>query len=472
MKLRASALISGAAFLVALVAPATASAHGLGGIRDLPIPGWLFLFGGATVLIVSFLALGVLWREPRLDASSGKPLPGWMQWLVFAAVIRVAVRTLSLVLFVLVWSAAAFGTDRPSQNFAPTFIYVLFWVGIPILSVLFGNVWSVLDPWRTVADAVASLSARVGVRRSVSKYPKWLGVWPAVLLLFSFTVLELVYRDPARPRVLALGILLYSVVTWTGMVAFGRRDWGLNGDGFRVYFGFLSRISLLGTQTVAGRKQAVLRQPLSGLAEIDRRPGVVAFFATMLGTVAFDGLSRSRWWLDRIYDIQASISSPAAADRVIMLVNFSGLVLTVLFVAGVYTGAVKIAERIAGESFSGVFVFSLVPIAFVYALAHYFSLFVVQGQFAIPLASDPYGKGWDLFGTDNFQPKLDVLSPNATWYVAVGALVLGHVCGLIVAHDRAVSESPSAEVAVRTQYAMLALMILYTIGGMWLLTIG
>ena len=213
----------------------------------------------------------------------------------------------------------------------------------------------------------------------------------------------------------------------------------------------------------------MLRQPLSRLAEIERRPGVVAFFATMLGSVAFDGLSRSSWWLDRVYDIQSSISDPAVADRVIMLLNLSGLILTILFVAGVYTGAVKVAERIAGESFSGVFVFSLVPIAFVYALAHYFSLLVVQGQFAIPLVSDPYGKGWDLFGTDDFQPKLDVLSPNATWYVAVGALVLGHVCGLIVAHDRAVAESPSPDVAVRTQYATPALMILfYTIGATWL----
>ena len=183
MKLRAIALIAGAAVLVALIAPATASAHGLGGIRDLPIPGWLFLFGGATVLIVSFLALGVLWREPRLDASAGTPLPAWMQWVVFAPVVRVAVRTLSLLIFVLVWSAAAFGTDRPSQNLAPTFIYVLFWIGITVASVIFGNVWSVLDPWRTVADVVAWLSARIGVRRTVSAYPLWLGIWPAVLLL-------------------------------------------------------------------------------------------------------------------------------------------------------------------------------------------------------------------------------------------------------------------------------------------------
>ena len=177
MKLRASALIAGAVVLVALVAPATASAHGLGGIRDLPIPGWLFLFGGATVLIVSFLALGVLWREPRLDASAGTPLPAWMQWVIFAPVVRVAVRTLSLLVFVLVWSAAAFGTDRPSQNFAPTFIYVLFWVGIHGGSrCVFGNVWSVLDPWRTVADVGGLVvSANRCPTKRVSEYPQWLG---------------------------------------------------------------------------------------------------------------------------------------------------------------------------------------------------------------------------------------------------------------------------------------------------------
>ena len=177
MKLRASALIAGAAVLVALVAPATASAHGLGGIRDLPIPGWLFLFGGATVLIVSFLALGVLWREPRLDASAGTPLPAWMQWVIFAPVVRVAVRTLSLLVFVLVWSAAAFGTDRPSQNFAPTFIYVLFWVGI---TVALGASSGTCGPCSTLGarspTSVAWLSARIGVRtQCVSAYPQWLG---------------------------------------------------------------------------------------------------------------------------------------------------------------------------------------------------------------------------------------------------------------------------------------------------------
>jgi hypothetical protein len=112
---------------------------------------------------------------------------------------------------------------------------------------------------------------------------------------------------------------------------------------------------------------------------------------------------------------------------------------------------------------------SLVPIALVYAVAHYFTLLLIQGQYAIPLASDPFGWGWDLFGTVDFQPNLTPLSPNAVWYVQVAALVGGHAAGLAVAHDRALGVL-SVKDALRSQYAMLALMVLYTIGGLWLLS--
>jgi len=458
----------------ALVAPEVATAHGLGGIRDLPVPGWLFLVGGGTVLVVSFLALGVLWHEPRLHVNAGAAAPAWLQRVALSRVLRLLLRLVSLGVFLLVWSAAAFGTERASQNLAPTFVYVVFWVGMAVTVVLLGNVWAVLDPWRTVADAAAWAIGRLGYRREPRAYPRELGIWPAAGLLLMFTTLELVYHDPANPRVLAVAIFVYSALTWSGMALFGRRVWARNGDGFAVYFDFLSRVSLFGTREREGRTEVAIRQPLSKLAEIERRPGVVAFFAIMLGTVAFDGVSRSSWWLERTYDIQTSFADPETADRVVMLVNLTALVTAVLFVAGVYTAAVKVAERVigGGVSLAGVFVFSLVPIAFVYALSHYFSLLVVQGQFAIPLVSDPFGRGWNVLGTDGFEPKLEVLSPNMTWYVQVAALVLGHVAALVVAHDRAVANAPTPSVALRTQYAMLALMILYTVGGMWLLSIG
>ena len=124
----------------------------------------------------------------------------------------------------------------------------------------------------------------------------------------------------------------------------------------------------------------------------------------------------------------------------------------------------------APRSLTPDFVLSLVPIALVYAVAHYFSLFVIQGQFLAPLLSDPFGKGWNLFGTAGVQPNIAVLGPNTIWYVQATSLVLGHVAGLVVAHDRAVAIFREREDALRSQYAMLALMVVYTVGGLWLLS--
>jgi hypothetical protein len=112
----------------------------------------------------------------------------------------------------------------------------------------------------------------------------------------------------------------------------------------------------------------------------------------------------------------------------------------------------------------------LVPIALAYAVAHYFSLFVIQGQFIYPLASDPFGKGWDLFGSVDFAPNLAIVSTNTVWWVQSIALVVGHMAGLAIAHDRAVSLFESRSDALRSQYPVLGLMVLYTLGGMWLLS--
>ena len=471
---RAFAALCALAALVALAVPSTAAAHGIGGIRDLPVPGWLFLVGGATVLLISFVALGALWTKPKLQVGAGRPLPEGLQRILLSTYFRVVVSGLSFALFIVVWTAAAFGSERASANLAPTFIYVIFWVGMVVATIVLGNVWSMLDPWRAAADAVAWTAGKLGWSREPRPYPPWLGLWPAVVLLFCFVAIELVYADPSDPRMLALAITIYSVATWTGMAIFGRRDWRENGDGFAVYFGFISRAALFGSrEREGGGTELILRKPLSELARVEARPGAVAFLAVMLGSVAFDGISRSSWWFERLYDVEIRFSDPVSAERAVQLLNLSALTIAVLFVAIVYTVSVKVAEGIVGEraAFSGIFVGSLIPIAIVYALSHYFSLLVIQGQFVIPLLSDPYAQGWNALGTAGFEPNLTWLKPNTTWYTQVTVLVIGHVLGLIVAHDRAVALSPTPRIAVRTQFVMLALMVLYTVGGMWLLSL-
>jgi hypothetical protein len=450
-------------------------AHGIGGIKDLPVPAWLFLFGGAVVLVVSFSALGVLWTNPKLEGERGRPLPGWAQRILLSPVLRVAFGAVSFGLLLLVWAAAAFGTEQPGDNLAPIFVYVVFWLGVVPLVVLLGNVWSVLDPWRAAADAVAWAARRAGLEGSAFAYPSWLGRWPAALLLLAFVTLELVYVEPANTRALAVAIVLYSAVTWAGMAAFGRRDWRENGDGFAVYFGLLSRLAPFAARERDGRREIAVRAPLSGLTRTERRPGTIAFVAVMLGSVAFDGFSRSTWWQDRVFAVRAPLveTDPELADLIGMGFNFVGLLCAVLLVALTYQLAVAGAQTVAGReiSFEGAFVGSLIPIALVYAASHYLTLFLYRGQDVIALLSDPLGRGVDILGTKDFQPNVGFLAPNTVWYLQVAILVAGHVAGLVVAHDRALALVRSAATAARTQYAMLALMVLYTVSGMWLLSL-
>jgi hypothetical protein len=161
-------------------------------------------------------------------------------------------------------------------------------------------------------------------------------------------------------------------------------------------------------------------------------------------------------------------------DVVTTCVNLAGLAAFVGAVVLSYWVATEIARRLvrAPRSLVPDFVLSLVPIAFAYMVAHYFSLFVITGQFIIPLLSDPFGRGWDLFGTIDFGPNLTLVTPETVWYVQVVALTVGHVAGLAIAHDRAVALFENRGDALRSQYPVLALMVLYTVGGLWLLSQG
>jgi hypothetical protein len=414
-----------------------------------------------------------LWPRPLLAAHElGRTLAAAISRVVLGPV-RIVLQLLSVALFALVWASALFGDTDPFQNLAPTWVYVIFWLGVPALSVVLGNVWRALSPWRALADGFVWAWELGGQEaRPLAAYPERLGRWPAAVMLFAFASLELAYADPASPRALAFAIALYTYIALFGMAAFGRETWERGGEAFAVLFGLFARIAPL--HVVEGRIR--LRWPLTGLAGAERIPGSFAFVAVMLGSVLFDGYSRTTTWQDLAARVEEPyiIDRPGVGELLVTLLNLGGLLGGVLLVALAYEAACAVARWTvnAPRSLVGDFVRSLVPIAFVYVVAHYFSLFVVQGQFAIPLLSDPLGKGWDLFGTAGVVPDLTVLAPNTTWYVQVGALVAGHVAALAIAHDRAVTIFPEPRAALRSQYAMLALMVLYTVGGLWVLSRG
>jgi hypothetical protein len=450
----------------------TALAHGIGGVRDLPLPISFFYATAAVVLVISFILLGLLWERPVLQRHArGRALGRLLQTVLLSRLLRVVVQTISVALLVLVLMTALFGTSLELLNFAPTFVYVAFWLGVPLLSVTLGNVWRVLSPWRAIADASVWVIERTGrVARPVLDSPERFGRYPAALALFAFVTLELAHPRPSYPRTLGVAIALYSYWALSGMAIFGRDAWTRCGEGFAVAFSLLARMAPL---TVRDGQIAV-RFPFTGLAGAERFPGTLLFVAVMLGSTSFDGFSRSSQWQDVLADVRRSLRDEPlwVVDLATTFLNIGGLAFFVAGVVWTYLLAVESARLLvhAPRGLAPDFVLSLVPIAFAYMVAHYFSLFVIQGQFIFSLASDPFGRGWDLFGTVDFAPNLTIVSTNTIWYVQVVALAVGHVAGLTVAHDRAVSLFENRGQALLSQVPMLVLMVLYTLGGVWLLS--
>ena len=351
---------------------------------------------------------------------------------------------------------------------------MIFWLGLVPVQLLLGNVWPALNPWLAFANGVAWVWRRLGQEWTPPlAYPERLGVWPGAFLLFCFAALELCYTEPGQPaRAGARDRALQLRRRGSGWPRTAAGPGWSAARRSRVYFGLLARIAPFGERD--GR--LVVRVPLSGLAGREPTPGMLAFVAVMLGSVGFDGFSRSPFWQDLRADLEGPyiVDSPGTAELISTGLALAGLV-------GVHPRRrARLPRRDPDRAqrwsarprpLAPEFLLSLVPIALVYAVAHYFTFLVIQGQYAISLASDPFGFGWDLFGTVDYAPNIAPFSPNTVWYVQVGALVAGHVAGLAVAHDRAVTILRERD-ALRSQYAMLALMVVYTVGGLWLLSRG
>jgi hypothetical protein len=448
-------------------------AHGLVGRADLPIPEWLFGWAATMVLVVSFVALAVLWPDPRLQQEGWRPLPRGIGRLLASRPVEVACGAIGVLLLAVVVYSGLRGTQSSTANFAPTFIYVIFWVGLVPASVLLGDVFKAFNPWRAIGRAVGWVArgAARGELPAPLAYPRRLGRWPAAVGIFAFAAMELVASNGDRPENLAIATLVYSALTFVAMALYGVETWLERGEAFSVYFNLFSRLSPVETRDgVVG-----LRRPLAGLPALEALPGTVPLLAVMIGSVTFDGAAEAPIWTGIAPDIAGLFEdlglSPQGALELTFLL---GLAAAILIVYAFYRLGV-VGVRSVGGGFSvsrlaGAFVHSLVPIALAYVAAHYFTLLLFQGQAIGFLASDPLGDGADLFGTADSQIDYGVIGANATWYWQVGFVVAGHVAALTLAHDRALAIYDDAGLAVRSQYWMLAVMVGFTSLALWLLS--
>jgi hypothetical protein len=463
---RRAAAVTAATLAAAALVPATADAHGISGRASLPVPPWLFAWAAAIVLVVSFVLLSAMWSTPRLQDPHERRVVAWPVWLsVPAGVIGIA-------LFAVVIWAGYDGVPFYTANFDPTFIFVAFWVAVPISCVVLGDWFRAFSPWRAFARAVRWVGQRVGVRwRAPLRYPGWLGRWPAAAGLLAFGWLELIYHDHDNPRTLASLALAYFALMLVGMALFGIEEWTRRGDAFGGYFSLIGRLAPFDVHD----RTLWRRRALAGATRLAQEPGIVALVLVIIGITTFDGASNGVVWNTLQPHVQSFFSGLGLGDTPAdELADSVGMLLAISVVFGFYllgvAGMRSISRAFGTTELARSFAHTLIPIAFAYVLAHYFSLLIWQGQAMAYLASNPLGHGTDYFGTASWHVDYTFLGSTAIWYIQVLALVAGHVSGLTLAHDRALATYRSPRDAVRSQYWMLVVMVGFTSLGLWLLS--
>ena len=433
-----------------------APAHGVGSRGDLPLPFTALVVGAVAALLISFVAIGTLWREPRLRHADGLLLAPSLAAALDSRWLRVAARLLAGALTLWTLTALVLGPDS-ARNPVPHVVYVWLWVGLAFASMLLGPIWRVLNPLRALHAGLLRL-ARVSPDLAALPY-RW-GLWPAAVGLGAFTWVELVAEENTSLGFLRLLVATFVAVSMLGAALFGR-VWFDNADPFEVWSRLLGLLSPLGRRS-DGRW--VLRTPLHGVNSLRGQRGLVPTVAVMLGGTAYDGFSANLSWATFV---QTS-PIPSAVLKTATMLAFFGAVALTLWVAS------AVSVRLAGErvrrsiSFVSDIAPSLLPIAGGYVIAHYWSLWVYQGQYAWRLLTDPLGTGSDLLGTAALTPNDVLIQPTLVATIQAVSIVGGHLLGVLAAHERAITVL-DRRAAVVGQVPLMLVMIVYTLGGLTIL---
>ena len=427
-------------------------AHAIGGRSDLPIPLSLLITGATVVLVITFLGLALMWTRPRLQdgpqvgPSLGRPPTSLL------------LRGLGLVGLILVIGQAIvplLGAERASARptIAPVSVWVLFWLVIPFAGAVLGDWYSEINPWRSLARL-----GRVGRFERIGALDR-AGVWPAAAVLVGFAWLELIGPFAGDPVALGLTALCYTIFLLVAMSLVGRETGLAVFDAFTPYNRLFSAISPLGRNREGS---VVWRGWLRSLPVVPEWPGLWVLVVAMIATVSYDGVSGTSWF----ESVTGGLGGSIAGDTFLLLATIN------LIALGYYLTCLA-AARFAGDDWTAArvaqrFAHTLVPIALAYALAHYFTLVLFEGQQILAAASDPFGLGWDLLGTAERRVDYFIRTSRPIWFLQVAFIVGGHLVGVVLAHDRSLRDF--GRDALRSQYAMLVLMIALTSLGLVILS--
>jgi hypothetical protein len=455
--------------IITMFSPSPALAHAGERGQVLLLPTKLYIVGGALAVALSSAAVAFASKQgpyrPHKRTLKLATLPQWLPTIASTA---------SFVFLAILVLAGLLGNPDPLSNPLPPTLWT-WWVGFTILTVMVGNIWKVFNPW----IGPYRLAMRNGPVVPLYDYPQAFGCLPALLLFFSFAWFELVYPTPQDPSRLAIAIILYSLITFTGLILFGPA-WLDRGDAFTAFFTMVSRLSAAKWIAHPDNKSVHAKLELGwpGRSLTEGPPlssTFIAFVLLALSTVSFDGLSRTFAWVGWLGINPLEFPGRSA----LLLPNTFGLTLSFVALAAAYGTALALGRSFSNSGISikdalGLYVLSLVPIAIGFHFAHYLPNLLLDWQYALRGLSDPFGLGWDLLRTSDFRPSssmaFDHTTITAIYNIQTSVIVLAHMMAVFAAHRFALSQARTRRQALIGQIPMIMLMLGYTVFGLWLLS--
>jgi hypothetical protein len=467
--------------LFLLLSAGRAAAHMTGVVYNLPIPFWMYGFAASAALVLSFLIVGYF-VSAKSAARNFREIEFVVPDNMIVRAVLVCLRTFSVCALLLTILTGVFGPANPFANFSVTFFWIVFALGFAYLTALVGDAYALINPWRVICDWLARLNP--GVLRSRVQYPRWLGFYPALAFYMAFIWLEL-FGQP-RPRALGEILLAYSVINVVGAGVFGRDAWFQQGELFAVFLRLIGKIAPFGYRInpASGRPDRVqVRQPFIGLlAQPADNFSLLLFVIFMLSSTAFDGVHETRPWVLIFWKgIYPQLTRLIARPYLFFVDIYYYWQWAMLFVSpfvylAVYALFVWLMKIVIGSTrtvrdLALQFAFTLVPIAFVYNITHYYTLLLAEAPTIVTKISDPFGVGWNVFGTARlYRPPVIPLA-DQVWHTQVGLILFGHIVSVYLAHVQALKLFPKGRQGVWSQLPMLALMMLLTTVGLRILSL-
>ena len=403
--------------------------HGVVNVGDLPIPFDIVLNSSALVVLITFVYLKVSWKEsiitPRQEVFNDKQ--------------NFIGKLFGIIILFLLVAPGIFGNESSKTSVAPLILWVFLWIGVPVLGLLFGDIYSKFNPLNLFS----------------LKSDKPESVYFACILFIGLTWFELVWRKPGNP--LNIAIVLITLFICVNLLRYFLKKSLIEVDPLLLLHYLYSKLKLFNSRPY-------FRSLLDNIGNLAKLKGIEYFVLLMIGTVTYDGLRETTFW----YNQFGSRTDDMGFSTMMFLIMNLG---TILF----YRFACFFAIKVGGSDLelnhvSNLFGHTMLPIAFAYHVTHYLTLLLFESQTFFYRFNDPIGIGMNILNVE--EPTINYfIEPLVIWGIQVAVTLLGHMLSVVLAHDLAVKLFGHQQ-SDKTQYIFLFITVALTLQALFVLSVG